>query len=121
MAGGNVRDLVRQDDSELGFAVGITQELFGYGVLGFRFDSYDPSSGDRTSRQGGVLLPLDQTVRTFSPLVGVTLPERLLPAPTPLRLLFQYDVNRNNLGLDPRGVPTNLASDTWTLRLQGAL
>jgi hypothetical protein len=112
--------LTHIDSRELGYVIGITQEMFGFGVLGFRFDSYDPSSGDRTSRQGGALLPLSQTVNTYSPLVGLTLPERFT-GPSPLRLLFQYDVNRNNLGLDPRGVPTNLASDTWTLRLQGAL
>lgn len=113
------------DSRELGVLAGITQEILGYGVLGFRFDSYNPS-GDAQDRQGGKLLPVSQTVRTFSPLVGLSLPG---PAGDPsagatpgrARLLFQYDVNRNNFGRDPRGVPTNLASDTWTLRLQGCL
>jgi hypothetical protein len=98
------------DNREVGYVIGATQEIFGYGVVGFRFDSYDPNA-DATDRQGGTLLPLDQTVRTFSPLAGLALPDRA-------RLLFQYDVVRNNLGRDPRGVPTNLKMDTWTLRLQ---
>lgn len=112
--------LTHIDNREVGWVLGVTQEILGYGVVGFRFDSYDPSSGDKQGLQGGVLLPLSQTVHTFSPLAGITLPDKLgLPARA--RLLFEYDVNRNELGRDPRGVPTNLASDTWTLRLQGSL
>jgi hypothetical protein len=108
------------DLREVGFSLGLTQEVFGYGVAGFRYDQYDPSSSDNTSLQGGELLPLAQTIRTYSPLVGLTLPDSL-GVPVHARLLFQYDVNRNQLGLDARGMPTNLAMDTWTLRLQGTL
>jgi hypothetical protein len=76
--------------------------------------------------QGGTLLPTSQVVRTYSPMIGLMLPgfgtdTGFAPASGRARLLFQYDVNRNEFGRDPRGVPTNLASDTWTLRLQGAL
>ncbi|MFT3769960.1 MAG: hypothetical protein QM820_31415 [Minicystis sp.] len=98
------------DNRELGFLVGATQEIFGYGVVGFRFDSYNPNA-DAQDRQGGKLLPVSQTVQTFSPLVGLALPDRA-------RLLFQYDVIRDKLGRDPQGVPTNLRNDTWTLRMQ---
>ena len=112
--------LTHFDNREVGFSLGLTQEIFGYGVVGFRFDSYDPSSGDQQGLQGGALLPLSQTVRTYSPLLGVALPEKLgLPARA--RLLFEYDVIRDELGRDPRGVPTDLANDTWTMRLQGSL
>jgi hypothetical protein len=98
------------DSRELGVVVGATQEILGYGVLGFRFDAYDPS-GDAQDLHGGKLLPVSQTVRTFSPLVGLAWPDRA-------RLLFQYDVIRNNLGRDARGVPESLKMNTWTLRLQ---
>jgi hypothetical protein len=101
------------DSREIGFTVGGTQEICGYGVAGFRFDSYDPN-GDAQDRQGGKLVPTSQTVRTFSPLVGLAYHDRA-------RLLFQYDVVRNHLGRDARGFPTNLRDDTWTLRLQGSL
>lgn len=101
------------DNREIGYSVGATQELFGYGVVGFRFDAYNPNA-DAQDLHGGKLLPVSQTVRTFSPLVGLAWPDRA-------RLLFQYDVIRNNLGRDARGVPTNLQMDTWTLRLQVSL
>lgn len=101
------------DNREVGYMIGLTQEILGYGVVGFRYDSYDPN-GDAQDKQGGKLLPVSQTVRTYSPLVGLAIPDRA-------RLLFQYDVIRDNLGRDPRGVPTDLKNDAWTLRLQVSL
>ncbi len=98
------------DSRELGVAAGITQEITRYGIVGFRFDTYDPNADSR-DRQGGKLLPSSQAIRTFSPMVGLTIPDRA-------RLVFQYDLERDKLGRDPRGVPTDLANDTWTLRLQ---
>jgi len=105
--------LLGRDLRELGYAVGITQEIFGYGVVGFRFDSYDPDS-DALATQGGQVLPTSETIRTWSPLIGIALPDRA-------RLLFQYDVIRNNLGRTATGFPTDLRDDTWTLRLQANL
>lgn len=98
------------DSRELGVAVGVTQEITRYGIVGFRFDTYNPDADSR-DRQGGKLLPSSQAIRTFSPMVGLMIPDRA-------RLLFQYDVERDELGRDPRGVPADLANDTWTLRLQ---
>src|SRR5262249_34317144 len=88
------------DNREIGAMVGVTQEIFGYGVVGFRFDTYNPNN-DSQDRQGGTLTPTSQTVRTFSPIVGLAIPDRA-------RLLFQYDVIRDSMGRDPRGVPTDL-------------
>jgi hypothetical protein len=59
-------------------------------------------------------LKTSQTIHTYSPLVGLVLPDRA-------RLLFEYDVVRNLLGLDPTGVPTNLKENQYTLRLQVTL
>ncbi len=98
------------DAREMGFLAGITQEVTKYGVVGFRYDQYDPNA-DSQDRLGGKLLPVSQTVRSFSPLVGLVLPERA-------RLLFQYDFIRDKLARDERGVPADLKNDTWTVRLQ---
>ena len=47
-------------------------------------------------------------------LIGLALPGQA-------RLLFQYDVIRNELGHTATGFPTDLRDDTWTLRLHGNL
>jgi hypothetical protein len=99
-----------RDIREFGWHVGFTQELTRYAIVGFRYDSYDPDS-DLTDSRGGQILPTNQVIRTYSPLVGLTLPERA-------RLIFQYDIVRDKLGRDNTGVPTDLANDQWTLRLQ---
>jgi hypothetical protein len=98
------------DAREMGFVVGVTQELTPYGVVGFRFDSYDPNA-DAQDMQGGKFVPTSQVIRTFSSVVGLTLPDRA-------RLLFQYDVQRDFLGRNPAGIPADLKNDAWTLRLQ---
>lgn len=98
------------DVRELGYYVGVVQDVTRYGVVGFRYDYYDPNA-DIFSRQGGKLVPGTQRIHTFSPMVGLVLPGRA-------RLIFQYDFINDRMGMDARGVPTDLANDTWTLRLQ---
>ena len=49
-----------------------------------------------------------------SPVVGLALPGYA-------RLTFQYDVVRDLLAKDARGVPVDLKNDRWTLRLQVGL
>jgi hypothetical protein len=56
-------------------------------------------------------LPFDQTITTYSPLVGLALPDYA-------RLVFEYDHIDNHLGLSALGVPTALREDQWALRLQ---
>jgi hypothetical protein len=102
--------LSKIDQRELGYYFGFLQEITKYGVVGLRFDSYDPNSNAFDSR-GGQLIPLNQTITTLSPLLGLQLPDRA-------RLVFQYDYARNNLARDALGVPTDLKSNAWTLRLQ---
>jgi hypothetical protein len=98
------------DQREFGWHVAFTQEVTRYGVVGFRYDYYDPNS-DAFDKRGGKLRPLSQVVTTASPLVGLVLPDRA-------RLLFQYDINSNSLARDVTGVPTSLKSNGWTVRLQ---
>jgi hypothetical protein len=98
------------DARQAGGYVALTQELTRYGVVGFRAAVYDPSS-DIVETRATKLLPKTQTVKTFSPLVGVVLPDRA-------RLLLQYDFVRDYLARDAVGVPTDADNDQWTLRLQ---
>jgi hypothetical protein len=98
------------DQRELGFYAGVIQELGPYAVAGFRYDYYDPNSNVFDKRQG-LLVPFSEAVKTASPLVGLTLPDRA-------RLLFQYDIVRNALARTAQGVPTDLKANVWTLRLQ---
>lgn len=99
-----------QDARELGYYVGLLQQITPYAMVGFRADYYDPNA-DATNRQASKTLPAKNTVWTYSPLVGVTLPNRA-------RLVFQYDVIKDYLARNVQGVPANLANDEWTLRLQ---
>ena len=95
---------------ELGGYVGLVQEITRYGLLGFRFDYYNPNL-DIAQATGGQLLPFSAAIQTYSPLIGLQLPDRA-------RLIFEYDVVRNNLGISPTGVPTDLAEDHFAVRLQ---
>jgi hypothetical protein len=95
---------------ELGYAIAFVQEVTPYGLVGFRTDFYDGNS-DFTDSRRGQIVPAEQSVRTWSPLVGLVLPETA-------RLVLQYDVIDDSLARDARGVPTDLKNDQWTLRLQ---
>jgi hypothetical protein len=88
----------------------LVQEITRYGLLGFRTDYYDGNS-DAFERRRGSAVPANQSLRSYSPLVGLVLPERA-------RLLFQYDFIVDSLARDNRGVPTGLRNNQWTLRLQ---
>jgi hypothetical protein len=101
------------DAREVGFYVAGLQEVTRWGVVGFRFDSYNPNA-DFFDKRAGKLVPADATIRTFSPLVGLVLPDHV-------RVVFQYDVIVDKLARDASGVPTDLRNDQLTLRVQGEL
>jgi hypothetical protein len=94
----------------LGFYAAFVQELSPYALIGFRYDYYDPNSDAFDSRAGQVFA-YPQTIETYSPMVGVQLPDLA-------RLTFQYDIVRDHLGRSSSGVPTDLANNAWTVRLQ---
>ncbi len=98
------------DQRELGFYVGAIQEITRYGVVGFRYDYYDPNSNVFDKREGQ-LVPYSEAIHTSALLAGLTLPDRA-------RLVFEYDIVRNALARSAIGIPANLPSNTWTLRLQ---
>jgi phosphate-selective porin len=96
---------------EFGYYVAFTQEITRYGVVGLRYDYYDPNSDFLDSR-AGKLIPTSQRVRTVAPLIALTFPNRA-------RLVFEWDFVRDYLARDARGVPKDLRNNQWTLRLQG--
>jgi hypothetical protein len=98
------------DLREVGWYVGLVQEITPFAVVGLRVDAYNPNA-DATAQIAGSILPRNQTITTWSPLVGLLLPGRA-------RLVFQYDRVVDREGLDARGVPTDLRNDDWALRLQ---
>lgn len=98
------------DLREFGWYVGVLQPITEYAMIGFRTEYYDPNA-DSSEQRAAKILPLKNSVRTYSPLVGLALPKRA-------RLVFQYDIIRDHLARDSQGVPTDLQNDAWTLRLQ---
>jgi hypothetical protein len=102
-----------QPSREVGYYLGLLQEITPYGMVGFRFDHYDPNA-DFLGFQSGKQVPRSQVMRTYSPLVAMAIPGRA-------RLVFQYDYVSDSLGRTSDGLPTDLKNDQWTLRLQGEL
>lgn len=98
------------EQREFGWYVGALQEVQRYGMVGLRYDYYDPNS-NVFDKRGGQLLPFSEAISNISPLVGLALPDRA-------RLLFQYDFNTNAYARTPQGVPTKLQNNGWTVRLQ---
>jgi hypothetical protein len=98
---------------EFGWYAAFTQEITRYAVVGFRFDYYDPNA-DLLDTRKGKLLPISAAMKTYSPMFGLVLPDHA-------RLLFQWDIVRDRLARDTRGVPTDFRNNQWTLRLQGML
>lgn len=98
------------DAREFGWYVAAVQELGRYALAGVRFDSYDPDSNAFDSRRGK-LVPRSMAIQTFSPVVGLVLPDLA-------RLTFQYDFTLDHLARDEQGLPADRSNDAWTLRLQ---
>jgi hypothetical protein len=98
------------DQRELGFYVAALQEVTRWSVVGVRYDYYDPNS-NLFDKRGGSLIPYSEAIQTVSPIVGIVLPDRA-------RLLLQYDIIQNAYARTALGVPTSLADNVLTLRLQ---
>ena len=96
-----------RDLRELGWYLGVTQELTRWGMIGVRYDTYDPDADARDQRAFG-LVPKDSSLETWSFMGQV----RWKTA----RLLAQYDHRSNALGRDVTGAPTTLEDDSFTLR-----
>jgi hypothetical protein len=98
-----------RDLRELGFHVGLTQEVTRWAIVGARYDRYDPDA-DASEQSGIARVPKDSAYSTVAITGAVRFP--------PGRLTFEYDHNTNALGRTAGGVPTSLADDAFTLRAQ---
>jgi len=101
------------DEREFGYYVALYHEFSSGPIAGFRFDQYNPNS-DFLDSQKGKLIPVTETVTTYSPLIGFQVPHHA-------RLIAQYDIVRDSLGRDIAGVPVDKKNNVITLRLQGEL
>lgn len=97
---------------QLGWVVGLSQQLFDVGELAARYDVYDPDA-DAARRQVATLVPQDRSYRTLSLAAAV----RIGGA----RLLAQYDFEDNTLGRSTSGAPTRLPDDRLTFRAEVVL
>jgi hypothetical protein len=94
---------------EVGYSGGATQELTPWAMVGARYDLYNPD-GDASEQRAVGLVPVNRAYSTVA-LMGMA---RYKQA----RLLLEYDINRNPLGIGANGSPTTLADNSLTLRGQ---
>jgi hypothetical protein len=102
-----------RDMREMGYYLALVQDFGRYLQAGVRYDRYDPDR-DSTDRVSTVVVLSSQAVST----VALALAARWKIGGLTNRLLFQYDVNHNHNGRDSVGLPTNLASNAFTLRAE---
>jgi len=101
------------DERQLGYNVALLQDITRHALVGFRYDYYDPRA-DVFTNENGKVVPFKASIKTFSPLVGVRLPHGL-------RLYGEWDIIRDHLVTDVRGVPADRKNNAVTIRLQGEL
>ena len=97
------------DLREVGYSGGVTQEITPWAMIGARYDLYNPN-GDASQQRASNLVPVDRAYSTFA-MMGMF---RYRQA----RLLLEYDINRNPLGIGANGAPTTLADNALTMRGQ---
>lgn len=97
------------DLREQGWSGGATQEITRWAMIGARYDVYNPD-GDATQQRAFNLVPIDRAYSTLA-LMGMFRYGQQ-------RLLLEYDINHNPLGIGPNGAPTSLAANALTLRGQ---
>jgi hypothetical protein len=98
-----------RDLREVGWTIGATQEVTRWTALGARYDRYDPDA-DASAQRGVSLVPVDRTYSTWALIAMVHCGSQ--------RLLVEYDINRNPLGISASGAPTTLADNALTARAQ---
>jgi Spy/CpxP family protein refolding chaperone len=96
-----------RDYREFGIYGGVTQELGPSGMIGFRYDFYNPDA-DSTNQVMGAQLPTALSYQTYAIAAALRGPSG--------RLIAEYDVNRNHNGRDMQGNPANLADNAFFLR-----
>lgn len=102
------------DERELGYYALLVQEFGFGGIAGFRFDTYNPDADFLDDSRKGKLIPSNETVTTYAPLLGYQVPHHV-------RVVAEYDVIRDAFARDAQGVPTDKKNNVGILRLQGEL
>jgi hypothetical protein len=92
---------------ELGWYVAVMQDLGAHATVGVRYDYYNPDR-DANDLRLGKTVPSDASYSTFAMVAALRAPSG--------RLIVEYDINRNHLGRDAAGVPTNLQDNAFTIR-----
>ncbi len=98
-----------RDLRQLGFAVGVVQEVGAHLLAGARYDRYD-ADRDAFEREGVDLVSTHQIFSTLSVMAAARWHDA--------RLLVQYDHERNPFGRGDDGAPATRAADRLTLRAQ---
>lgn len=97
------------DLREFGYYVGATQELSEFGLIGIRYDRYNPDQ-DAREQQALAVVPRNPSYSTLALLAMLRYDGA--------RLALEYDRNGNALGRAANGAPATLASDAVTARAQ---
>ncbi len=97
------------DLREVGWYIGATQEITPWAAIGGRYDRYNPDA-DESAQRGVAVVPVDRSYGTLA-ILGML-------RRGPQRLLVEYDVNTNPLGISAGGAPSRLADNALTLRAQ---
>jgi hypothetical protein len=98
-----------RDLRETGWAAGVTQEVTRWAMIGARYDRYNPDA-DASGQRGVSLVPVDRSYSTLALMA--------MARDGNQRLLVEYDINSNPLGISASGAPTTLAHNALTLRAQ---
>lgn len=101
-----------RDLRELGWAVGVSQELFRYGQIAARWDYYDPDT-DAVRQEVATPVPADRSYQTWSFSAAVRWHNA--------RFVAEYDHEDNHLGRGASGEPTRLRDDRLTFRVEYAV
>jgi len=99
-----------RDISELGVMAGLTQALGSHFVLGARFDWYNADL-DASEILPVRIVPASLILSTTALLMAWRFTELD-------RVAVELDLNRNPYGVSSSGMPSNLPSDTLTVRAQ---
>ncbi len=98
-----------RDVRQLGYYVGMSQELTRWALVSVRYDRYAPDA-DAREQEPFAVVPRDSAITTWS----FALAGRFGPG----RLVAQYDKRENKLGRDVAGRPATLADDAFTVRAE---
>jgi hypothetical protein len=91
---------------EMGYYVALSQEI-GPFQLGVRYDYYNPDQDSNKNARGNPV-PTDATYSTVAVAAACVAPWG--------RFSVEFDRNQNHLGIDPSGMPSNLADSALLMR-----